>query len=146
MKRWINHTGIIEVIMRGMSVISLISEIVTDAYTLVLQELQLAKHEFQEERRKTATAALALGSGLMLAVFGGLFILLMLVHLLKALTELPLWACYGAIGGLLIIAAMTLFVLGKKKVKQIQVVPTRTVETLKENVQWLKEIATSSRI
>jgi hypothetical protein len=145
MKQLMN-TPVFEVIMRGMSVLALISEILTDAYTLGLQELQLAKHEFQEERRKTVTAALALGSGLMLAVFGGLFILLMLVHLLKALTELPLWACYGAIGGLLITAAMTAVVLGKKKVKQIQVVPTRTVETLKENVQWLKEIATSSRI
>jgi uncharacterized membrane protein required for colicin V production len=137
---------VVRLIMRGTRVISLMSEIVADAYLLVLQELQLAKHEFQEEGRKTATAALALGSGLTLAVFGGLFILLTLVHLLKALTELPLWACYGTIGGLLIIAAMTLFVSGIKKVKQIQVVPTRTVETLKENVQWLKEIATSSRI
>jgi len=132
--------------MRGTSVVSLISEIVADAYTLVLQELKLAKHEFQEEGRKTATAALALGSGLTFAVFGGLFILLMLVHLLKAVTELPLWACYGAVGGLLIIAAMTLFVLGTKKLKQIHVIPTRTVETLKENVQWLKEIATSNRM
>jgi uncharacterized membrane protein required for colicin V production len=70
----------------------------------------------------------------------------MLVHLLKAVTELPLWACYGAVGGFLIIAAMTLFVSGTKKVKQLHVVPTRTVETLKENVQWLKEIATSSRM
>jgi uncharacterized membrane protein required for colicin V production len=132
--------------MRRTSLVALISEIVADAYTLVLQELQLAKHEFQEEGRKTATAARALGSGLTCAVFGGLFILLMLVHLLKAVTELPLWACYGAVGGLLIIAAMTLFVSGTKKVKQIHVVPTRTVETLKENVQWLKEIATSSRM
>ena len=140
-----DHTGI-EVMMRGTNVVSLISEIVADAYTLVLQELRLARHEFQEEGRKTATAALALGSGLTLAVFGGLFILLMLVHLLKALTELPLWACYGSLGGLLIIVAMTLFISGMKKVKQIQVVPARTVETLKENVQWFKEIATSSRI
>ena len=132
--------------MRGTSVVALISEIVADGYTLLLQELELAKHEFQEEGRKTKTAALALGSGLTLAVFGGLFILLMLVHLLKALTELPLWACYGSLGGLLIIVAMTLFISGMKKVKQIQVVPARTVETLKENVQWFKEIATSSRI
>ena len=140
-----DHTGI-EVMMRGTNVVSLISEIVADAYTLVLQELRLARHEFQEEGRKTKTAALALGSGLTLAVFGGLFILLMLVHLLKALTELPLWACYGSLGGLLIIVAMTLFISGMKKVKQIHVVPTRTVETLKENVQWFKDIATSSKM
>ena len=130
----------------SIKVVALIGDILADAYTLLLQELQLAKHELQEEARKTLSASLALGSGIFLALFGGLFLLFMLVYLLNALTELPLWACYGSIGGLLVIAAIALLVFGVKRVKQVQVLPVRTVETLKENVQWFKEIATSSKI
>ena len=130
----------------SIKVVALIGDILADAYTLLLQELQLAKHELQEEARKTLSASLALGSGIFLALFGGLFLLFMLVHLLNALADLPLWACYGSIGGLLVIAAIALLVFGIKRVKQVQVLPVRTVETLKENVQWFKEIATSSKI
>ena len=130
----------------SIKVVALIGDILADAHTLLLQELQLAKHELQEESRKTLSASLALGSGIILALFGGLFLLFMLVYLLNALTELPLWACYGSIGGLLVIAAIALLVFGMKRVKQVQVLPVRTVETLKENVQWFKEIATSSKI
>ena len=130
----------------SIKVVALIGDILADAHTLLLQELQLAKHELQEEARKTLSASLALGSGIFLALFGGLFLLFMLVYLLNALTELPLWACYGSIGGLLVIAAIALLVFGIKRVKQVQVLPVRTVETLKENVQWFKEIATSSKI
>jgi hypothetical protein len=128
------------------SVVALIGDILTDAHTLLLQELQLAKHELQDEARKTVSASLAVGSGIFLALFGGLLLLFMLVHVLKALTVLPLWACYGSIGGLVLIAAITLLVFGVKRFKQVQVLPVRTVETLKENVQWFKEIATSSKI
>ncbi|HEY3197827.1 MAG TPA: phage holin family protein [Nitrospirales bacterium] len=128
------------------SVIALIGDILADAHTLLMQELQLAKHELQEEGRKTLSASLAVGAGIFLALFGGLFLLFMLVHLLNALTGLPLWACYGSLGGLLVIAAVTLLAFGIKRVKQVQVLPVRTVETLKENVQWFKEIATSSKI
>jgi uncharacterized membrane protein YqjE len=128
------------------SVINLIGDILTDAHTLLLQELRLAKHELQEEGRKTVIASLALGSGIILALFGGLLLLFMLVYLLNALTELPLWACYGSIGALVIITAISLLVFGARKVKEVQVLPTRAVETLKENVQWFKEIATSTKI
>ena len=130
----------------SIKVVALIGDILAEAHTLLMQELQLAKHELQEEARKTLSASLALGGGFFLALFGGLFLLFMLVYLLNALTELPLWACYGSIGGLLVIAAIALLVFGIKRVKQVQVLPVRTVETLKENVQWFKEIATSSKI
>ena len=128
------------------SVGSLIADIFADVQTLLSQELQLAKHELQEEGRKTVNASLAVGSGLFLALFGLLLLLFMLVHLLNALTQLPLWACYGTIGGLVVVSAITLVVVGMKRAKQVQVLPVRTVETLKENVQWFKEIATSSKI
>jgi len=128
------------------SVLGLIGDILTDAQTLLMQEIQLAKHELQEEGRKTLSGSLAVASGIFLALFGGVFLLFMLVYLLNSLTELPLWACFGIIGGLLVTVAITLLAFGVSRVKQVKMIPARTVETLKENVQWFKDIATSSKI
>lgn len=124
----------------------LIVDILNDGQTLLFQEIQLAKHEIQDEVRKTVAASVSLAAGAAIALVGGLLIVLMLVHLLNAVTELPLWACYAIVGVLLSVIAGVLINVAVKKLKDIHIVPARTVETLKENVQWFKEIATSSRI
>jgi hypothetical protein len=84
-------------------------------------------------------AAMSLGIGLGLAAIGGWLLILMLVHLVHVFTALPLWACYGIVGGLLAAGGIELLVLGTQKLAQLHLVPQDTVETMKENVQWLKE-------
>ena len=128
------------------SMAGLVVDILTDGQTLLLQEIQLAKHEIQDEVRKTAAAAVSLGAGVAVALFAGLLLVFMLVHLLNAVTPMPLWACYATVGVLLSVIAAVLINIAVKKLKDIHLVPVRTVETLKENVQWFKEIATSSKI
>ncbi len=130
----------------GKSMAGLIVDILSDGHTLLLQEIQLAKHEIQDEVRKTVTAAVSVAAGGAIALIGGLLLVLMLVHLLKAFTELPLWACYATVGMLLSVISAALIYVAVKKARDIHIVPVRTVETLKENVQWFKEIATSSKI
>ena len=128
------------------SMAALIVDIVNDGQTLLLQEIQLAKHELQDELRKTIAAAVSLAAGAAIALFGGLLLVLMLVHLLKAFTELPLWGCYAVVGVFLAGIAAAMISVGVKKLTAVHIIPVRTVETLKENVQWFKEIATSSKI
>jgi hypothetical protein len=106
----------------------------------------LAKHEIREDLRKTKTAMVSLGIGIGVAAIGGLLLILMLVHLLQALAGLPLWACYGIVGGLFVIVGGVLLLIAKNTIARIDVVPQQTVETMKENVQWIKERATSDRI
>jgi hypothetical protein len=62
----------------------------------------------------------------------------MLVHLLHALTALPLWACYGIVGGLFAAGGIVLLVLGKQKLAHVHLMPQATVKTMKEHVQWIK--------
>jgi hypothetical protein len=128
------------------STIALIADILTEAQTLLAQEIQLAKHEFRDEVRKATSALVSLAVGIGIALFGLLLLMLMLVYLLNAGTDLPLWACYGIVGGLFAAIAATLVVVAVKSFQGIHLVPIRTVETLKENIQWFKELATSSRI
>jgi hypothetical protein len=109
-----------------------------DAQTLLRQELALAKHEIRVELRKTMRAVMSLGIGIGIAAIGGLLLILMFVHLLHALTALPLWVCYGVVGGLCTAGGIVLLVLGKHKLASIHLAPQETVGTMKENVLWIK--------
>lgn len=124
----------------------LVSELVDDAKLLIRQELALAKHEIHEEAQKTKVALVMLGVGIGIAAIGGLLLIIMLVHLLHALTPLPLWACYGVVGGIAAIAGFALFYRGKQQIAQIDIIPQQTVETMKENVRWIKNRAKLEKI
>jgi Putative Actinobacterial Holin-X, holin superfamily III len=69
----------------------------------------------------------------------------MLVHLLNALAGVPLWTCYGIVGGLLVISGGVLLLVGKNTIARIDVVPPPMVQTMRENIQWIKERATFDR-
>jgi Putative Actinobacterial Holin-X, holin superfamily III len=127
------------------SLASLIGGVVNDAKDLLLHELTIAKLEMQSELHKTKEAAVSFAVGAGIAVVGGLLLILMLVHLLAALTTIPLWGCYGIIGTLLLGVGLVLLFRGKQTAEQIDEVLPQTATTLKENAQWLKEQTTSNR-
>ena len=127
------------------SLASLIGGIINDAKDLMLHEFVMAKLEMQNELRKTKTAAISFAIGAGIAVVGGLLLILMLVHLLDAFTAIPLWGCYGIIGGGLLIIGLIALRTSKQTVDTIDVVPQQTIATLKENAQWIKEQTTSNR-
>jgi uncharacterized membrane protein len=128
------------------NVVELIVDILKDIRKLVWQEIRLAKHELRQEVRKILIILLSVTGGIALALVGGLLLVFMLVHLINALTELPLWACYGIVAGLFAVIAIMLVAFGIKGLKQLRVIPARTIQTVKENARWFKEIATSSRM
>ena len=124
---------------REPTVTQLLTGLMQDAQTLLRQEVALATHELRLALLTTIRAVMSLGIGIGLAAIGGWLLILMLVHLLHALTALPLWACYGIVGGLLAAGGIGLLVLGKQTLVQLHLVPQDTVKTMKENVQWLTE-------
>jgi hypothetical protein len=122
------------------SVSSLVGGIISDAQQLIRQEVALAKREVQDEVTKAKTAAASLASGAAFALLGSALLCFMLVYLLYWLTSehLPLWACFGIIGGGLAVIGLILLYAARNKASEIRVVPPRTAETMKENVQWIK--------
>jgi Putative Actinobacterial Holin-X, holin superfamily III len=124
----------------------LMSGLVSDTKLLLRQELALAKHEFHQEVQKTKTALTCLGAGIGIAAIGGLLFIVMLVHLLNYLTNWPLWICYGIVGGVCAIAGAVLLYRGKQQISQIDVVPQQTVETMKENVRWIRKKASLDKL
>jgi hypothetical protein len=124
----------------------LVSDLANDAKQLLRQELALAKYEIREEIRKTKIALISLGVGIGLAAIGGLLLIIMLVHLLNALAGLPLWSCYAIVGGVCAIVGIALLYRGKYQIAQVDMIPQQTIETMKENVRWIKESSTLEKI
>jgi hypothetical protein len=118
----------------------------SDATLLLHQELALAKYELYEEARKTKSAVVSLASGIGIGAIGGLLLIIMLVHLLRALTEWPLWVCYGIIGGICLGGGGAMLYSARKQMSEIELIPQDTIKSLKENVQWLKRKAALKKI
>jgi len=66
----------------------------------------------------------------------------MVVHVLNKATRLPLWSCYGLVGGALGAAGAGLLAAGRREAEGVRLVPAQTMEALKENVEWIKEQTT----
>ena len=127
------------------SLAALLGGIMKDAKDLLVQELTLAKLEGHDELRHIKSAALSLGIGVGVAAVGGILLSVMLVHVLAAYTDIPLWGCYGIVGSVFGVLGWVLLASGKHKIEGIDVMP-QTVETMKENTQWLREQMTSDTI
>lgn len=127
------------------SMTAVLEGLFADLRTLAVQELRLATHEVREEIGKAKSAGMSLALGVGLSVVSGLLLILMIVHGLNAL-GLPLWASYGLVGVVLGGAGVALLMKAKTKAGDIHVVPIRTVQTMKENVSWIKEEVTSARM
>jgi len=117
----------------------LIRGILFDVKSLLRQEVQLLRDEIKLQISTGGRAVSKFFIGAALGIVGALFLLLMLVHGLHDWTVLPLWACYGLVGGLLSGIGIVLVVRAQSVVGSFQVTPRRTLYTMKENIQWIKE-------
>ena len=127
------------------SMAQLISGIVGDAQELVRKEIALARQEVREELGAAKNAAIKLGiAGAVLAV-GGLLVVLAIAKGIADALDWPAWAGYALVGVVLAIVGGVLFAAGQRQIKNVHPVPERTVETMKENVEWIKDRTTSDK-
>ena len=129
--------------VEGRSVGELIGEVTSDLSKLMRQELELAKAEMKVEASKAGKGAGFLaGAG----VAGNLLLVFLSVALMWALAEIMHLGWAALIVALLWgIVAGVLASSGRKKLREVNPKPERTVETLKEDVQWAKTRAKSGR-
>lgn len=130
---------------REASVGNLVSSIVGDVQTLARQEIALAREEIKEELDTAKSAAIKLGIAAGVLVVGALFLLVALALGIAALFDWPAWAGFAVVGLIFAIVGGVLLVLGQNDAKQIKPVPEKTVETMKENVEWIKDRTTSDK-
>ena len=84
-----------------------------------------------------------MGAGTVLVATGGILTTLMLVHGLQRATRLPLWGCYGLVGGAVGAFGAGLLVGGMRKAGDVHLaVPPQSLAALKENLAWIGDQAT----
>jgi hypothetical protein len=118
------------------SIGGLIAEVADDVSRLFRQEVELAKAELKIEARKAGKAAGMLGGAGFSGYMVALFISLAAMFALDAAMPTG-WAALiiAVVWG---IAAAVLYSIGRQRMKDVSPVPQQTVETLKEDAQWLR--------
>lgn len=96
---------------------TLAGDIIHDTQKLVEQHVQLAKAQFFQDWGNAKPFALWMSIGLITLVSVGVLSALCLVHLLNAVTELPLWACFGIVDSFFIAVGATSFLIARQKIK-----------------------------
>lgn len=105
--------------------------------TLIQQEIQLARTELTAKATQMGKGAALLVGGGLLAYAGLLSIVAALVLVLAAI-GLPPWAA-ALVGGVVVIGGAYLLVrAGLAALRPPQLTPHATIDTLKEDAQWLK--------
>jgi hypothetical protein len=115
---------------------TLVSEVAQDLSTLMRQELDLAKVELKQEAARAGKAAGALGGAGLAAWLAVVFLSLAAMFGLAAVMPLG-WAAL-IVAVVWTIAGGVLFSMGKKKLADVNPVPEKTVETVKEDVRWVQ--------
>jgi len=122
------------------SVTELVSGIVGDVQNLGMQHFALFRHEVKEDVRKASDAASSLAVGLAVCQVGGLLIALMAVHLLAQLVpSLSLWACYGIVGGVIVVGGGIAVTLGIQKFKTVDSLSKQATDIIKDDARWLNQ-------
>ena len=120
-------------------ILPLLSGIVDDTQKLFRQEVALAKCEVKQEVKVVKEAGMYFGIGLALGSLAVLLSCLTLVHLLGWLfPTIPLWADYAIVTLMLGIPAGVFLMNGKTVLDKGELMPRRTIETMKENAEWAK--------
>jgi uncharacterized membrane protein YqjE len=124
----------------------LLRELSSESGTLVSQEIALAKAELTEKATKLGTDLAWVGAGAMFALLAGMVLVYGVIKLLAwaftaAGAQEPLASCLAA---LMVVAALAIsgWVLIKKgldNLKHDNLKPRKTVETLQETKEWMKE-------
>jgi len=116
-----------------------VQDIIGNVQEIVRSEVRLAKSEITEEAAKAKSAILMMAMGAVAGVYAALFLLFVAVIALAMV--IPLWASGLTVAVVLAIAAGVMISAGMKRFKSVHATPQRTVETIRENVEWAKHHA-----
>src|SRR5919202_1596578 len=118
------------------SIGELLSDMTSKVTTLLRKEMEMARLELKDEVRQAAKAGGMLGGGALSGYLSLLFGSFGLAWLLDRRLPRPL--AFFVVAALHGGAAAALLARGREEMLQVDPVPQRTVDTLKENVEWAK--------
>jgi F0F1-type ATP synthase assembly protein I len=114
----------------------LFAELTSDLSTLVRKEVELAKVETKDELSRAGKAGGMLGGGACAGWFALLFLSFALAWLLDEWMHTAL--AFLIVGLVYAVVAAVLVIQGRTRLQSVNPVPSQTVETIKEDVQWAR--------
>jgi hypothetical protein len=115
----------------------LLSTLSNQAGLLVRKEVELAQVEMSRKITRAARNAVTVGIG---AVFGlGAFYALVAAAVIFLAQFMVAWLAAVIVGLLLALVAGLLIRTGIEKLKEIDPAPRQTIETMRENKEWLTQ-------
>jgi hypothetical protein len=118
----------------------LFSELSQQTSTLVKKEIELARLEVTRSATGMARSSAMVAAGGVVAYAGAIVLLIGIAWLIASLGA-PIWLAFALVGGLTLAIGGFLAYRALNAMKQVSVVPERTVETIKEDVEWAKDQA-----
>lgn len=125
--------------MTDRSFAEVLDDIAGNVQGIIRSEVRLAKAEIQEETVKAGKVARMAGSGAVLGLYALGFLLLACFFALEI--AVTAWLAALIVAVIAGAAAGVLINLGITRMKLVHPRPERTIETLKENVEWVKNQA-----
>jgi len=119
------------------SIGELFSELATETGTLIRKEIELAKVELSQKASRVGrnVGYLVLGGAVAYAA-----LLALLAAIITALANvIPWWAAAFVVAVVVGIVAAVMISKAVATLKQTELAPRQTTETLKEDVQWAKQ-------
>jgi hypothetical protein len=120
---------------RSVSVV--LQDILRNLQDMVHSEIRLARVEIREEARQAISSGVWLAAGTVGVVSAWILLLWTLAYALA--TRMPMWAATLVVAVVIAAAAAVLIMGGIRRAKRIQAIPERTVESVKENLEWMKQ-------
>jgi uncharacterized membrane protein YqjE len=121
------------------SISDVLQDIVANVQTIIRSEVRLAKTEITEEATKAGRAATVLVAGAVAGLFTVWLLLLTIVFSLA--TVIPMWSAALLVLVIMAIITAVLLSVGRKRMKTVHAKPEKTIESVKENVEWVKSQA-----
>lgn len=118
----------------GESLGDTVTGIIQDVQNIIRGEVELAKTEVKEDVGKLGKAAGMIGAAAFLALVGFIFLMLGVTYLLNK--SLEMWISAGIVGLALLIIGAILGVVGKNQMQEANMVPDKTIDSLKEDKEW----------
>ena len=121
------------------SIGELFGQLSQDMTLLFRQEIQLARAEVSEKISQVTSNLVSVVAGGFVAYVGALALVAALILGLHEAAEISPWVSALIVGAIFAVAGYVMLNRGLKELRRVDLAPRRTVETLKDDVQWAKE-------
>lgn len=119
------------------AIVDVLRSTIHDAQDLVRGEIALAKAELRDEVKRVGAGVAALAAAAVAALVAVVFLLTAAAWGISAAAAWPVWAGFAIVGGVVLLMALVLAVMGRKRVNGHAHMPL-TLETMKENMEWMR--------